>query len=465
MCCDCCTYVPGFFLAISIIVSNIVIYFYHTKYDYENNQIISEIQNSFNGYLIESIAFRESCEGGEEKLIFGIWDGTIEGCNCAGNIFKKGCSKEQNDNGCVSLFSNPPINYTVFNSSYICAKYSKMKYKELLRTNQVISKGKGCPINYKLCGTLDTLGRQLCVRNDEICPVNTETINNMILGLINENLLFNENKNHLIEFLNENENSADLVASIKISQFMPCINPCEKYWDYHYVLEPDDQRCVTIINGNLYDNRYRRINDLSINKLQLYDENSIINKLSGIDKSCMNKIEKDSLYLYTRNFLGFDVYELEFSEFDYENLISYQKVVNNCFIAELIFAIIFGSGIAIPTALYFFEEIGTENCKLKLEKFSFCFIMIGMITFSLSPFFYIIIYSIIIDYVKGIKSILNLESSDDITYELLKLLIKHNSFNYKYSLAMVIINPFNAIFLITSIRYWAKNISKDEQQS
>jgi hypothetical protein len=331
-----------------------------------------------------------------------------------------------------------------------------MQYKTLLGTNQVISKGKDCPTNYKLCGTLDTLGRQLCVRNDEICPVSTETINNMILGLINENLLFNENKNHLIEFLSENENSADLVASIKISQFMPCINPCEKYWDYHYVLEPDDQRCVTIINGNLYDNRYRRINDLSINKLQLYDENSIISKLSGIDKSCMNKMEKDSLYLYTRNFLGFDAHELEYSEFNYNNLISYQKVVNNCFIAELIFAIIFGSGIAIPTALYFFEEIGTDNFKIKIERLSQCFKIIGAICFGLSPFIYIIIYSIIIDYVKGIKSILNLESSDDITNKLMKSLIEDNSFNYKYSLAMVIINPFNAIFLIISMCCWAE---------
>lgn len=71
-------------------------------------------------------------------------------------------------------------------------------------------------------------------------------------------------------------------------------------------------------------------------------------------------------------------------------------------------------------------------------------------------FFYIIIYSIIIDYVKGIKSILNLESSDDITNKLVKSLIEDNSFNYKYSLAMVIINPFNAIFLIISMCCWAE---------
>ena len=135
------------------------------------------------------------------------------------------------------------------------------------------------------------------------------------------------------------------------------------------------------------------------------------------------------------------------------------------FLADLIFAIIFGSGIAIPTALYFFEEIGTDNFKIKIERLSHCFKIIGAICFGLSPFFYIIIYSIIIDYVKGIKSILNLESSDDITNKLMKSLIEDNSFNYKYSLAMVIINPFNAIFLITSIHYLAKNISKNEQQS
>ena len=122
-----------------------------------------------------------------KKLILGTWDGTVEGCECDGSIFKEICTDDQNDNGCVSLYSNSPINYTIFNSKYLCAKKSQLKYRDLLKTNQVISKEESCPSNYTFCGILDTLGNQLCVKNDESCPINTETIKNQILNVLNDN--------------------------------------------------------------------------------------------------------------------------------------------------------------------------------------------------------------------------------------------------------------------------------------
>ena len=178
-----------FSLLIPILTISLSILFYYDRYiyNYDDNLLIEEIEISLNGNLIQSISFRDTCDSQEEKLVLGIWDGTSEGCNCNGIILNGICSKEQKENGCISLFSNPPIKYMIFNSSYICARKFKLKYRELLKTNQTISKENNCPINYTSCGILDTLGRKLCVENSEYCPLNTDNIQNKIWKLINKN--------------------------------------------------------------------------------------------------------------------------------------------------------------------------------------------------------------------------------------------------------------------------------------
>ena len=176
-----------FFLNISNVVFS---YFFYFKYDYDNNFIISEIDNSINGKLIESIEFRKVCKGLEEKIILGIWDGTKEGCDCRGIVYKGICSDKQTSNGCIPLYSNPPISYTYINSNNICAKMSELNYKELIKKKKVISKEEICPKDYKSCGILDSFGRKLCVKIDESCPINTFTIKEKLYNfLINRNLL------------------------------------------------------------------------------------------------------------------------------------------------------------------------------------------------------------------------------------------------------------------------------------
>ena len=163
------------------------------------------------------------------------------------------CSKDQAEGGCTKIFSNPPINYTIINSNYICAKMSKLNYRELLQSNQVISKEKSCPIGYKLCGILDTLGHKFCIEEKETCPINENDINNIFVNLTNEN--------NTIPL--KNNSNAQLISIIKVNQYKPCINPSEKFWDYHYPLEPPDQRCVTEIKGKIYDERYQMISNYS----------------------------------------------------------------------------------------------------------------------------------------------------------------------------------------------------------
>ena len=425
-----------FSLLIPILTIILSILFYYNRYiyNYDDNLLIEEIEISLNGNLIQSISFKDTCDSHEEKLELGIWDGTNEGCNCNGIILNGICSKDQKENGCVSLFSNPPIKYTIFNSSYICATKFKLKYKELLKTNQTISKENNCPINYTLCGKLFS--------KNESVPF--------------ENNYYNYNLN--------TDKDSQLISIIKVIQYKPCINPSEKYWDYHYVLEIQEKKCLTEIKGDVYDSRYQLISN-SISKLQLYNENSITPKLQNIDEANLNKIEKDKVYLYSRNFLGIEINELEKSGITYDKLISSQKLIQKHMKCQKIYSFIififFVGNLLIPV-------IGKLACKACVCEFEliinriFCFCFgIFLILYYLSPIYYIYIYSkYIYPNTKLIKSFLNIKSADKIALELLHQLNEKCSKNYRYSLSMLIINPFIIVFEIISLKFWFSTFIK-----
>ena len=454
-----------FSLLIPILTISLSILFYYNRYiyNYDDNLLIEEIEISLNGNLIQSISFRDTCDSQEEKLVLGIWDGTNEGCNCNGIILNGICSKDQKENGCISLFSNPPIKYTIFNSSYICARKFKLKYKELLKTNQTISKENNCPINYTLCGILDTLGRKLCVKNGDYCPINTDNIKNKIWKLFSKNESIPFENNYYNYNLNTDKD-AQLISIIKVSQYKPCINPSEKYWDYHYVLEIQEKKCLTEIKGDVYDSRYQIISN-SISKLQLYNENSITQKLQNIDEANLNKIKKDNVYLYSRNFLGIDINELEKSGITYDKLISSQELIQKYIKMQNIYSFLILIFFAGNLLMLTISKLACKACVFEFEFIinrilCFCF-GIFLILYYLSPIYYIFIYSRnIYPNSKLIKSFLKIKSADKIALELIHQLNEKCSKNYIYSLSMLIINPFIIVFEIISLYFWFSKFKK-----
>ena len=163
-------------------------------------------------------------------------------------ITENECSEKLINQGCNTIPSCNPKNYTVINSHYICIKKSSFSYRDLLlKTNQIIDKGKDCQKNYKSCGIIDTLGRKFCVKEEEICPINKNSIEG------NEDNDFGETYDNIplrfnpkLDYLNNksNNNSDEQILSIfKLNQKAPCIYPIEKYWDYHYILEEENKRC------------------------------------------------------------------------------------------------------------------------------------------------------------------------------------------------------------------------------
>ena len=59
---------------------------------------------------------------------------------------------------------------TKINGYSFCYKY--ISYKDLLYNGQIIKKGETCPQEYqKNCGIIDTLEQELCIKNEDKCPL------------------------------------------------------------------------------------------------------------------------------------------------------------------------------------------------------------------------------------------------------------------------------------------------------
>ena len=436
----------GIALTFALISVNFYYNYIFYKYNFEKDTIINIINSNLNGKLIYSLAFRKFCKEEEEKLILGKWDGTIDGCECEGIIYKEICSETKIQSGCKNIFANEPINYTIFHSNFICVKRTKLNYRDYLNSNQVFSNKKECPDDLKSCGILDTYGRKLCVQKEEACPINTFTIEN-------RNSTFNESG-----AISNNEGI--LIATFNLFQYLPCINSSEKFWNYYYYLEPENKRCKTQINGKFYDERYVKIDNYSINKFELYNDNSIIKLLTKIKEEELNKIKSEEIYLFGRNFFGFDL-----NNYNYDTLISKQNLSNNCNFANLIFNfIIFGSAIA-TFILFFVKELGPEWLKLKVDELRNFSWGIAVYFFFLSHIFILIINSILLNSAIKIKNILDIKT-DEIFNELLKKLIDDISINFKFSLIIVIITPFILIIFISSaIKYGEKTEKQKKEKS
>lgn len=416
---------------IILIVFEILFLFHYEKYDFENNLLFYEIENNLNGKLIYSLRESKICDIDEEALVLGTWDGIKEGCFCDINIFENKCPDSLINQGCKSIPTINPINYTIFKSNYICLKKSNYKYKDLiLNSKQIVSKDKNCPNNYKSCGEIDTLGRKFCVKEEEKCPITQFSLENFEL----------EDIDYFFDIFGDVLNKENIILSVfQLNQRRPCIHPSEKYWDYHYILEKEDKRCVTELKNKIFDDRFILFENFSENKYDLYLDNNIIKNLKYLDEITENKIKNDMVYLFARNFIGFDKEELE--NYNYDKLIEKQNLSNYCY--KIMKYYLLGVFAFIFLILIIYIAYLIKVNKVSISKFSLecdcceefpiekkvIFIVI-LILFIIFVILFFILDCIIFDAYKKIKSILNMKKSDEYLYELLNKLIQKHSVNY-----------------------------------
>ena len=408
----CCFYVSiglSICLAIGLYVTNIVFSFKFKFYEFEKDSIILTVNNHLNTKLIYSFSVNDKCPSGYETLKLGTWNGS---------------------------FTKPAKNYTVFAGKEICVIRKGDIFKELIDAGKIINKTQDCPGTTKSCGIIDTLNRKLCVDQNEDCPINKDDIDNFPVNLFTSNQkLDNDNK----MYLNEEVEEKKIITSIKLSDGFPCIRSNESRWiSYHADEYTRSEDCSYVKDKNT-DDRYVKFERFRTNKTELYKDN-------GLDEFINEKTRQDPtiINLYGGPLIGM---KLDKRNFNYEELLSIQKLVNSCSRVMKVFSIIMlgvlvgpliGGGGAASGA-------GTVCVGIFLGLAGVVIVIGFLVDFILC----IIIYCNVqrIEWRIGDFS----KICDVYTNEMLKEVVDKYSTNYKFALGIIIVLSLLVFFSISAV--------------
>ena len=407
----CCFYVSiglSICLAIGLYVTNIVFSFKFKFYEFEKDSIILTVNNHLNTRLIYSFSVNDKCPSGYETLKLGTWNGS---------------------------FTKPAKNYTVFAGKEICVIRKGDIFKELIDAGKIINKTQDCPGTTKSCGIIDTLNRKLCVDQNEDCPINKDDIDNFPVNLFTSNQkLDNDNK----MYLNEEVEEKKIITSIKLSDGFPCIRSNESRWiSYHADEYTRSEDCSYVKDKNT-DDRYVKFERFRTNKTEFKD--------NGLDEFINEKTRQDPtiINLYGGPLIGM---KLDKRNFNYEELLSIQKLVNSCSRVMKVFSIIMlgvlvgpliGGGGAASGA-------GTVCVGIFLGLAGVVIVIGFLVDFILC----IIIYCNVqrIEWRIGDFS----KICDVYTNEMLKEVVDKYSTNYKFALGIIIVLSLLVFFSISAV--------------
>ena len=305
------------FLIIVLILSNSI------KFD---SEISHSISKEFLDDFTEEAYFQNlnSCNANENRIKFGKWEGTVQGCGKIENDMpdakildtKKGkCNKGE------KFLDNIPSQYiTSFKGIVICGK-TKGKYYDLLFSNSVVGKDESCPEGMKNCGYIDTVENKLCFKNNLECPISYIKIKDVNSSL-NDITYLKEIKNEKIKFFYSSDpyaNSSEIpyiAGKFKIAGLAICSLPNLYYSEFDFynleaIKKNVTQNCELkgYFQKNPFDKkRYHELN--TINHYELYKENGIIDKIEKFNLINygfnIDKYNASELKLYVGSHFGFN---------------------------------------------------------------------------------------------------------------------------------------------------------------
>ena len=191
-------------------------------------------------------------------------------------------------------------NITKINGNNFCYKF--ISYKELVKNGQIIKNGKECPKEYnKNCGRIDTLNQELCIKENEKCPLYDIGIG---LSPDPENYIYDNNSN--IYYNNDNYNATNkiIIGRLILNDGQPCYQSNEKLWRQFNPMETIETHLnctnITIENKNI-EERFIQRGEITYRKL--YEDN-----LNNASKSIVfnSSIGNETVSLYKRVFYGID---------------------------------------------------------------------------------------------------------------------------------------------------------------
>ena len=336
-------------------------------------------------------------------------------------LHKGKCTKDERKFFCRDIPEVPSKYYERFDFKNICIKRTKERYRDFLLNKQIIENNKKCPEGYKCCGIVDSLNRKLCMKINEQCPITINDINSL-----NKNITENNNEN------------SQILSIFKITETRPCMNPNQKDWENVYKLEYPGKNC-TKVNNQLYDFRYEKLENFVTNKFDLYENNGII---QNYPSNLHSKLKDKKLYLYGRNFIGFDNEDVE--EFSLDDLISYETISNKhySFIWKIsLIALILLIRCLAQAVAYDLNEISQTESQVYLLMAYGCIIIIFYTNF------------IVFVYNLRIQNIIVVEGNDDYTKENMKLFNRKIRMHYFFNLSSLILILILIISIILIYKY------------
>ena len=250
--------------------------------------------NEFNAFdLFDSsplfdFEVKKDC-GEKTALTFHRWGGR--------NIIETYTDSDGDDREWLKVIDETDIK--IINGNYFC--YKHISYKDLLNNGQIIKNGKECPSKYpKNCGKLDTLEQELCIKENEKCPIYEVGIGNKPDDI---NYIYNENSSVYYNNENYTKENKTIIGRLILNDGQPCYYSLEKLWKKFNPNEAVEThlKCDIDIFGKNNDDRYENKGNISYKKL--YEDN--------LNKESKNMILKylngeENVSLYERKFLGID---------------------------------------------------------------------------------------------------------------------------------------------------------------
>ena len=220
-------------------------------------------------------------------------------------------------------------NIEKIDGKYFC--YKKILYKDLLYNGQIIKKEENCPEKFnKNCGIIDTLEQQLCIKNEDNCP-----LYDIGLGIppnyeeyeTQGNIYYNKNI--------YNSPNKKIIGKLILNEGQPCYGLNEKLWRKFISLEIGDGnlKCKLEIFNKLNDERYERKGDITYQ--ELYKDN-LGRYYNYFDEE---ELKNNKVSLYKRELLGINKFcdeKKEISKDNYNKLRKNQEMSKVCLLVEVI---------------------------------------------------------------------------------------------------------------------------------
>jgi hypothetical protein len=257
-------------------------------------------KNWKNTPIIDIQPTMRDCPDNYSFLVYDLWPGTVNGCNCKGNKLSIGkCYK--NDVGCKDVPSIGPYPISSWRNIKVCVKRLNLTSYFSLNISVL---DENCPENFRSCGVIDTLGNSLCTLKTEECPINDI----QILGY-DEELPIGYRSIRLDEFnltmaYGNQGPKGKIVIDFKISENRPCADP---YFfnrvEKPYFLSSTNNRdkCIAGYDSNLLDYSYEFIDSSSL--FDIYSKNNIFNITRNLPNFYFSSRTK-TINLYYRNYIG-----------------------------------------------------------------------------------------------------------------------------------------------------------------